>query len=72
MLEQASQMKAIAPGSQVWVYRNLVQAYLLRATLFLICASLQDIFICWEQVRELRAVPREARGPTVRGLLAEI
>jgi hypothetical protein len=27
MLEQASQMKEIAPESSVWIYRNLVQAY---------------------------------------------
>ena len=27
MLEQATAMKAIAPASQIWIYRNLVQAY---------------------------------------------
>ena len=27
MLEQAVQMKAIAPRTKIWVYRNLAQAY---------------------------------------------
>ena len=27
MLRQATQIKAIAPDSKVWIYRNLVQGY---------------------------------------------
>ena len=72
MLAAATKMKAIAPDTKIYIYRNLAQAYSnfvqVNGDSRLICravrlANPKSITI---------AAPREARGPGVFGLVAAV
>ena len=75
MLEQATTMKAIAPESKIWVYRNLVQVspkLLLTPTTTYLISRVSDSSVVFPGILELRPIPREARRPSVRRLVDQV